>query len=157
VILPFKTYGEIRRRARRHEVTDALTNMLSRVQSFRVISRQTARAYRTGSRCREPRQRAACPLRAGRQHCVQEDRLRVNVELIDPATRLPAWTSRIAATAATASDHRRDRHAAARELQFELINIERAALEGSGHRRADLSRLGRDVRHRPRQLPQAEG
>jgi hypothetical protein len=31
-------------------VTDDLTNMLSRVQSFRVISRQTARAYRNEAR-----------------------------------------------------------------------------------------------------------
>ena len=126
VILPFKTYGEDQIGALADMVTDDLTNMLSRVQSFRVISRQTARAYRNEA-ADVASLGSALHVRYVLEGSmrVQEDRLRVNVELIDPATRLPAWTGRI-------ERDRGDRIGIvdeivtqlARELQFELINIE---------------------------------
>ena len=126
VILPFKTYGEDQIGALADMVTDDLTNMLSRVQSFRVISRQTARAYRNEA-ADVASLGSALHVRYVLEGSmrVQNDRLRVNVELIDPATRLPAWTGRI-------ERDRGDRIGIvdeivtqlARELQFELINIE---------------------------------
>ncbi|HEY0439390.1 MAG TPA: tetratricopeptide repeat protein, partial [Xanthobacteraceae bacterium] len=125
-ILPFKTYESSEQvRLLADMMTDDLINMLSRVPSFRVISRQTSRSYA------QPVDIAAIGTELGVRYIlegtmrVQGDRLRVNVELIDPATRLPVWSDRIEREGA-------DRHAVqdeivarlARELQFELYPVE---------------------------------
>src|SRR5262249_23022282 len=100
--------------------------LLSRVASLRVISRQTARAYKG-----QPIDIAALGSELQVRYVLegsmrmQGDKLRVNVELTDPATRLPVWTTRIERNDA-------DRYGIvddlvgrlARELRFELIAIE---------------------------------
>jgi TolB-like protein/Tfp pilus assembly protein PilF len=130
VILPFTTLGEnpAATPSLADMVTDDLTNMLSRVQSFRVISRHTALSYKD-----QPADVAAIGAELHVRYVLEGslraegDRLRVNVELNDPATRLPAWTARI-------ERDRADRVGIvdaivtqlARELQFEVIGIESA-------------------------------
>jgi tetratricopeptide (TPR) repeat protein len=107
-------------------VTDDLINTLSRAHSIRVISRQSVRSYRG----------AATDIAAiGSELQVKYildgtmrmhgDKLRINVELIDTATRLPVWSTRIDRDSA-------ERRAVpdeivgrlARELHFEMFTIE---------------------------------
>jgi TolB-like protein len=127
VVLPFTSPGM-------HEpgqlladmLTDDLTNTLSRIPSFRVISRQTARSYQN---------QAVDVAKLGTELQVryvlegnirlQDDKLRVNVELINPATRLSVWSGRV-------ERHGADRQGVrdeivsrlSRELQFEVLPIE---------------------------------
>lgn len=107
-------------------LTDDLTNTLSRIPSFRVISRQTARSYQS---------QAIDVAKLGTELQVryvlegsvriQDDNLRVNVELINPATRLSVWSGRV-------ERHGADRQGVrdeivsrlSRELQFEVLPIE---------------------------------
>lgn len=128
VVLPFKTYGETSDATSllADMMTDDVINMLSRMQSFRVISRQTARSY--GG---QPIDVAALGAELRVRYIMegslrmQGDTLRVTVELIDPATRLVVWSGRIERDGA-------DRYGVqdeivarlARELQFEMLPIE---------------------------------
>jgi len=107
-------------------VTDDLTNLLSRVASLRVISRQTALAFKG-----QPIDIAAVGKELQVRYVLegtmrmQDDKVRINLELTDPATRLPVWTTRIEHAAAERSsivDEIVGR--LARELQVELIGIE---------------------------------
>jgi TolB-like protein/Tfp pilus assembly protein PilF len=131
LILPFTTFeeaGTIRLIA--DMITDDLTNTLSRVPSFRVISRQTARRFQ-GQAVDVAKLGAELQVRYVLEGSIrmQGERLRVNVELIDPATRLPVWTGRIERDDG-------DRQGVqdeivgrlARELQFEVLPIESARL-----------------------------
>ncbi|SDK25223.1 TolB amino-terminal domain-containing protein [Bradyrhizobium lablabi] len=106
--------------------TDDLTNTLSRLPSFRVISRQTARSYRS---------QAVDVARLGTELQVryvlegrvrlQDDNLRVNVELINPATRLSVWSGRVERRGADRQGVRDEIVSRlARELQFEVLPIE---------------------------------
>jgi TolB-like protein len=104
-------------------MTDDLTNMLSRVTSLRVVSRQTAQSYQG-----KPVDIAALGgelqvryVLEGSMH-MHRDKLRVNVELVDPATRLPVWTSQIERDSADRRGVRDEivRHLA-RVLQFEIL------------------------------------
>jgi TolB-like protein/Tfp pilus assembly protein PilF len=109
-------------------LTDDLTNLLSRNRSFRVISRATARSFKD---------RAVDLASIGTELQVRyvlegsvrmlADKLRVNVELIDAASRTAVWSGRIERDDA-------DRHGVqdeivgrlARELQFEILPVESA-------------------------------
>jgi TolB-like protein/Tfp pilus assembly protein PilF len=128
LVLPFTTSGETAGSIQMlaDTVTDDLTNLLSRVASLRVISRQTALTYKG-----RPIDVAAVGSELQVRYVLEAsmrmngNMLRVNIELIDPATRLPVWTTRIEHDGA-------DRYGVldeivgrlARELQFELITIE---------------------------------
>jgi TolB-like protein/DNA-binding SARP family transcriptional activator/Tfp pilus assembly protein PilF len=128
VVLPFKTYGETSDAISllADMMTDDVINMLSRMQSFRVISRQTARSY-GGQPIDVATLGAELRVRYVMEGSLrmQGDTLRVTVELIDPATRLVVWSGRIERNGA-------DRYGVqdeivarlARELQFEMLPIE---------------------------------
>jgi TolB-like protein/DNA-binding SARP family transcriptional activator len=97
VILPFKTYedgGSIRALA--DMMTDDLTNILSRLRYFRVISRQTAQSYRS-----RQIDVTAVGQELGVRYALEGsvrmhgDKLRVAAELIDTASRTVAWAARI--------------------------------------------------------------
>jgi TolB-like protein/DNA-binding SARP family transcriptional activator/Tfp pilus assembly protein PilF len=107
-------------------MTDDLINVLSRVPSFRVISRQTTSRYQgqpidIGTVGAELRVRYVLEGSAR----VQDGGLRVNVQLFDPLTRLPVWSGRVEREGA-------DRYAIrdeivgriARELQIDILPIE---------------------------------
>jgi DNA-binding SARP family transcriptional activator/TolB-like protein len=128
LVLPFKTYGEAAGSTQilADMMWDDLINVLSRVPGLRVISRATSRSY-----SEQPIDVAAigaelhvryileCSLR------LHGERLRVNVELIDPAIAVPVWSGRIERDGG-------DRHGVqdeivgrlARELRFEAIAAE---------------------------------
>jgi TolB-like protein/DNA-binding SARP family transcriptional activator/Tfp pilus assembly protein PilF len=97
VVLPFKVYEDTASvRMLADMMTDDLTNVLSRVRYFRVISRQTARAYHA---------KQIDVADAGRELGVryalegsvrtQADKLRVAVELTDTASRTVVWAAHI--------------------------------------------------------------
>jgi TolB-like protein/DNA-binding SARP family transcriptional activator/cytochrome c-type biogenesis protein CcmH/NrfG len=97
VVLPFKTYGDTASASLLADMmTDDLTNVLSRVRYFRVISRQTARAYST---------RQTDVADAGQELGVRyalegsvrthADKLRISVELTDTASRTVVWATQI--------------------------------------------------------------
>ena len=128
VVLPFASSGGTDEPAQliADMLTDDLTNTLSRVPSFRVISRQTARSYQS---------QAIDVARLGTELQVryvlegsvrlQDDNLRVNVELINPATRLSVWSGRIERRGADRQGVRDEIVSRlARELQFEVLPIE---------------------------------
>jgi DNA-binding SARP family transcriptional activator/TolB-like protein/Tfp pilus assembly protein PilF len=107
-------------------LTDDLTNTLSRVPSFRVISRQTARSFQS---------QAIDVAKLGTELQVryvlegsvriQDDNLRVNVELINPATRLSVWSGRVERRGADRQGVRDEIVSRlSRELQFEVLPIE---------------------------------
>lgn len=123
LVLPFATSGETGAiQSLADLMTDDLTNMLSRVTSLRVISRQTAQSYQG-----KPVDIAALGGELQVRYVLEgsmrmhRDKLRVNVELIDPATRLPVWTSQIERDSADRRGVRDEivRHLA-RVLQFEI-------------------------------------
>ncbi len=109
-------------------MTDDLVNMLSRVPSFRVISRQTTNRYQG-----QPIDVATIGAELHVRYVlegsirVQDNGLRVNLQLSDPASRLPVWSERIERDGA-------DRYAIrdeivsriARELQIDMAPIEGA-------------------------------
>jgi TolB-like protein/DNA-binding SARP family transcriptional activator/Tfp pilus assembly protein PilF len=99
IVLPFtaKDAPEAGKAARLAErITDDLINDLSRVPPLRVIARQTSRLY-GGQRIDV----AAIGAELGVRYVVegsvqfQEPRLRVNVALIEAATRFQVWSDRI--------------------------------------------------------------
>jgi DNA-binding SARP family transcriptional activator/TolB-like protein/Tfp pilus assembly protein PilF len=107
-------------------LTDDLTNTLSRIPSFRVISRQTAHSYQS---------QAIDVAKLGTELQVRyvlegsvrlgDDNLRVNVELINPATRLSVWSGRVERRGADRQGVRDEIVSRlARELQFEVLPIE---------------------------------
>jgi tetratricopeptide (TPR) repeat protein len=109
-------------------VTDDLTNLLSRVQFMRVISRQTALSFK-GQAIDVAAVGADLHVRYVLDGSLrmQGDKLRVNIELIDPKTRLPVWSTRIERDGADrlgVLDELVGR--LARELQFEILPIESA-------------------------------
>jgi DNA-binding SARP family transcriptional activator/TolB-like protein/Flp pilus assembly protein TadD len=111
-------------------LTDDLTNLLSRVPSFRVISPQTARSYRD---------KAIDAAQLGEELHVryvlegsiraEGDNRRINVALIDAASRITVWSGRIDRTG-TDRQGVRDEIVGrlARELQFEVPPIESVRL-----------------------------
>jgi TolB-like protein/DNA-binding SARP family transcriptional activator/Tfp pilus assembly protein PilF len=128
LVLPFKTFRESTGSTEllAEMVVDDLTNLLSRVQFMRVISRQTALTFKG-----QAIDVAAVGAELRVQYVLdgsmrmQGDKLRVNIELIDPKTRLPVWSTRIEREDADRSgvlDEIVGR--LARELQFEPVGIE---------------------------------
>jgi TolB-like protein/Tfp pilus assembly protein PilF len=135
VVLPFTTLGAADDGVQltADMLTDDLTNTLSRLPSFRVISQRTARSFAG---------QAVDAGRLGRElkvHYVlegsvrrQEEGLRVNVELVDALTRLSVWSSRIERDGADRQGLRDEIVARlARELQFEMLPIESSRLSQS--------------------------
>lgn len=130
LVLPFKTFGETAGSTEllADMVTDDLTNLLSRVLFMRVISRQTALTFKG-----QPVDVAAVGAELQVRYVLDGsirmlgDKLRVNVELIDPKTRLPVWSARI-------DRETLDRNSTvdeivgrlARELQFDISAVESA-------------------------------
>jgi len=135
VVLPFTTLGAADDRVQLTAdiLTDDLTNTLSRLPSFRVISQQTARSFAgqpidVGKLGRELKVRYVLEGSVRRQ----EEVLRVNVELVDPASRLSIWSSRIERDGADRQGLRDEIVARlARELQFEMLPIESSRLSQS--------------------------
>lgn len=128
VVLPFANPGGTDEPAQliADMLTDDLTNTLSRVPSFRVISRQTARSYQS---------QAIDVAKLGTELQVryvlegsvriQDDNLRVNIELINPATRLSVWSGRVERRGADRQGVRDEIVSRlSRELQFEVLPIE---------------------------------
>jgi DNA-binding SARP family transcriptional activator/TolB-like protein/Tfp pilus assembly protein PilF len=129
-VLPFTSYGESAGEIEMIAgmMTDDLTNLLSRNRTFRVISRATARSFKD---------RAVDLATIGTELQVRyvlegsvrmlADKLRVNVELIDSASRTAVWSGRIERDGA-------DQHGVqdeivgrlARELHFEILPVENA-------------------------------
>jgi TolB-like protein/Tfp pilus assembly protein PilF len=132
LVLPFMTSGETTGQVRliADMIADDLSNILSRVPSFRVISRQTARSI-AEKQIDIAALGAELHVRYVLEGTVrmQDGRLRVNVAVINPVTRLAAWTGRIERDDA-------DRRGVqdeivgrlAREMQFEILPIESARL-----------------------------
>lgn len=127
-VLPFRTYGDAAGSTQlmADMITDDLINLLSRVGTIRVISRQTVRSY--GSR---PIDVAKIGEQLGVRYVLegtmrtQGDRLRVNVELINPATRLPVWSARIERDASDQQAVQMELAGRlATELNFEVIALE---------------------------------
>lgn len=111
-------------------LTEDLTFTLSRVPSFRVISRQTARSYQ-GQAIDVAKLGSELQVRYVLEGCVrlQGDNLRINVELINPATRLSVWSDRIERSGADRQGVRDEIVSRlARELQFEVLPIESSRL-----------------------------
>jgi len=97
VILPFKTYedaGSVPMIA--DMMTDDLTNMLSRVRYFRVVSRQTARSYHMRQiDVADAAQELGVRYALEGSVRIHGDKLRVSVELTDTASRTVAWAARV--------------------------------------------------------------
>jgi TolB-like protein len=152
LVLPFKTYGETAGPTRllADMMLDDLIGILARVPFLRVIGRATSRSY-----AGRPIDVATIGKELGVRYILDGSmrmhggKLRVNVELVSPATRLSAWSGRIERDSA-------DRHGVrdeivgrlARELQFEVFMLEgelrakdedTAALVYRGH--ADPTRI----------------
>ncbi len=107
-------------------LTDDLTNTLSRLPSFRVISRQTARSYQSQT-IDVARLGTELQVRYVLEGSIrlQDGSLRVNVELVDPATRLSVWSGRVERSGADRQGVRDEIVSRlARELQFEMLPIE---------------------------------
>jgi DNA-binding SARP family transcriptional activator/TolB-like protein/Flp pilus assembly protein TadD len=128
VVLPFANSGGTDDRVQliADMLTDDLTNTLSRVPSFRVISRRTARSFQ-GPSIDVAKLGAELQVRYVLEGSVRlhDDNLRVNVELIDPATRLSVWSGRVERSGADRQGVRDEIVGRlARELQFEVLPIE---------------------------------
>ena len=97
VVLPFNAETVDRKEEKflADRVTDDLINDLSRVPALRVIARQTSRLYAGRSV-----DVAAVGAELGVHYVVegriqlQDERIRINVALIDPTTRLQVWSDR---------------------------------------------------------------
>ncbi|RXH07556.1 hypothetical protein EAS56_32375 [Bradyrhizobium guangzhouense] len=135
VVLPFTTLGaaDDHLQLTADMLTDDLTNTLSRLPSFRVISEQTARSF-AGRPIDVGRLGSELKVRYVLEGSVRrrEEGLRVNVELVDPASRLSIWSSRIERDGADRQGLRDEIVARlARELQFEMLPIESSRLSQS--------------------------
>jgi TolB-like protein/DNA-binding SARP family transcriptional activator/Tfp pilus assembly protein PilF len=116
IVLPFKTYedaGSIGMIA--DMMTDDLTNALSRIGNFRVISRQTARGYHG-----RPIDVATVGEELGVRYALEGnirmrgDKLRVAVELTDTGSRTVVWSASIEREQA-------DRHVVQDEIVVRLV------------------------------------
>ena len=127
-VLPFTTYGDTAGSLQQvaDMITDDLINALSRLPPVRVISRQTMRSYR-GQPIDVATIGADLQVRYVLEGSMRMhgDKLRINVELVDPPTRLPVWSTRIErenADRATVQDEIVGR--LARELKLEVYHAE---------------------------------
>nr|WP_298878182.1 BTAD domain-containing putative transcriptional regulator [uncultured Bradyrhizobium sp.] len=135
VVLPFTTLGvaDDHLQLTADMLTDDLTNTLSRLPSFRVISQQTARSF-AGQAIDVGRLGHELKVRYVLEGSVrrQEEGVRVNVELVDPTSRLSIWSTRIERDGADRQGLRDEIVARlARELQFEMLPIESSRLSQS--------------------------
>jgi DNA-binding SARP family transcriptional activator/TolB-like protein len=98
VVLPFTTLGaaDDGLQLTAAMLTDDLSNTLSRLPSFRVISQRTARSF-AGQPVDAGRLGHELKVRYALEGSVrrQEEGLRVNVELVDTQSRLSVWSGRI--------------------------------------------------------------
>jgi DNA-binding SARP family transcriptional activator/TolB-like protein/Tfp pilus assembly protein PilF len=97
VVMPLKTYEDTASvRMLADMMTDDLTNVLSRVRYFRVISRQTARAYQMRQiDVADAGQELGVRYALEGSVRLQGDKLRVAVELTDTASLTVVWAARI--------------------------------------------------------------
>jgi tetratricopeptide (TPR) repeat protein len=127
-VLPFTTYGDTAGSIQltADMLTDDLINSLSRAPLLRVISRQTTRSYQN-----KPIDIAAIGAELGVRYILegtlrmQGDKPRVNVELIDPKTRLAVRAIRIergSTELPAVQDEIIGR--LARELSFDIFQVE---------------------------------
>jgi TolB-like protein/Tfp pilus assembly protein PilF len=107
-------------------IWDDLINDLSRVPLLRVISRETARGYST-----RPIDVSAIAADLKVRYVLEGsfrargDALRVNVELIDPATKLAVWSARIERGRADQDQIQNEIVGRlARQVQLEIYNVE---------------------------------
>jgi DNA-binding SARP family transcriptional activator/TolB-like protein/Flp pilus assembly protein TadD len=125
VVMPFANLGDHSVALAADMLTDDLTNRLSRVPSFRVISRQTARSYHDQVDIAKIGSELQVEYVLEGSLRLQDGNLRVNVELIDPASRSSVWSGRVDRSTP-------DRQGVldeivgqlARELQFEVQPIQ---------------------------------
>jgi TolB-like protein/DNA-binding SARP family transcriptional activator len=96
LVLPFTSFGDSAAQAKADMLTDDLINLLSRVSSLRVLSRQTSLSFR-GQTIDVGELGAELQV-----HYVLDGTLRrtdggvrVNVELVDTRSRSPVWSTRI--------------------------------------------------------------
>ena len=142
-VTPFKTFGGTAAAPISDTITDDLTNILSRVPQLRVISRQTMRHY-----VEQDYDAAKLGAELGVHYVLEGsirphgDRLRVNVELIDPASRLTVWTVRIERQNGEQHDIQDEIVARiARELHVEIIKADSDRISADPGI-FDLTRLG---------------
>jgi TolB-like protein/DNA-binding SARP family transcriptional activator len=141
VVLPFMSSGESSEASRFADMmTDDLTNLLSRVPGFRVISRNTAETYRNRriDASTVGTELGVRYLLEGRVS-TRDDYLRVNVELTNTKNRSHAWSAQFE-LAGTNHDRVQAEilHSIGRELQVEVMHIESewAGQEPSAHQRS---------------------
>lgn len=127
-VLPFAALGETAGSTQllADMVTDDLINVLSRVPVFRVISRQTTSRYKN-----QPVDLAAIGAQLQVRYVlegsvrIQDGALRVNAQLLDPATRSPVWSGRVEREQGERYAIRDEIVARiARELQIDILPIE---------------------------------
>lgn len=119
-------------------MTDDIINTLARVPLIRVISRQTSRRYRGTEQ-----DIGAIGKELAVQYILEgslrrsDGKLRVNVELVDPATKAPVWSTRIERSQdeEVRSIHDEIVGRLARELQVEVYL---ANAKGSNDRKVDV-------------------
>src|SRR5262249_28121601 len=127
-VLPFAINGEGGERSTTIAavMTDDLTNMLSRVPGFRVISRQPAESYRG-----QPVDVAAVGSELRTRYLLngsvraRDNELSVNVELLDTRTRLRVWSGRFERAGADRSTVEGEVvNSLGRELEIEVTQAE---------------------------------
>lgn len=123
-VLPFVTHSEPGSSVELigDMISDDLINSLARVPALRVISRQTTRAYRDKS-TDVVKIAEELGVRYVLEGSIRQERekIRVNVELIDPETRQPVWSERISRAGADRTQISDEIiNQLSRELQFEV-------------------------------------
>src|SRR5882672_453185 len=126
--MPFATHGEGGERSKTiaDMMTDDLTNILSRVPGFRVISRQTAQSYR-GRSIDVTAIGAELRVRYLLNGSVRarDNELGVNVELLDAKTRQRVWSGRFERAGADRSAIEGEVvNSLGRELEIEVTQAE---------------------------------
>jgi TolB-like protein/DNA-binding SARP family transcriptional activator/Tfp pilus assembly protein PilF len=125
IVLPFIAGDDSEKRLA-ERVTDDLTSELSRVPSLRVIARATARIY-----AERPVDVAVVGAELGVRYVVEgnlrleDGRLRLNVSLIDVASRLQVWSERLEREVAERLDAQDEIvRSIARQLNITVFNVE---------------------------------
>ena len=129
-VLPFTVLGEAGEPSNMlaEILTDDLTNVLSRIESFRVISRQTAKSFRG-----QTVDAAAVGAELGVRYLLtgtaerRGNRVRVNVELVDAGRKARVWSARFEREGADRNTIQDEIvNGLGRELQFEVTHVEGA-------------------------------
>jgi TolB-like protein/DNA-binding SARP family transcriptional activator/Tfp pilus assembly protein PilF len=126
IVLPFTAGGDAPEERLAERMTDDLTSDLSRVPSLRVIARATARIYAD-----RPVDVAVVGAELGVRYVVegnvrlQDGQLRINVSLIDVASRLQVWSKRFERPATERLDAQDEIvRSIARHLNINVFSVE---------------------------------